>query len=104
MIVKWLSAAADAASIACGSCRLALFDVIWTVRAMPDYAAQIRAEDRFAIVAALQPGEHATMADAGGQRGPSVIPFRKPRRHPELAHSTQRPSGAAGWRCRSLAS
>ena len=34
--------------------------------AMPDYAAQIRAEDRWAVVAylrALQLGEHATLAD-----------------------------------------
>ena len=43
------------------------FDVITNgFGAMPDYAAQIRAEDRWAIVAyirALQLSEHATMAD-----------------------------------------
>jgi hypothetical protein len=40
---------------------------------MPDYAAQIRAEDRWAIIAyirALQLSEHATMADVpADQRG-----------------------------------
>jgi len=43
------------------------FDVITNgFGAMPDYAAQIRAEDRWAIIAyvrALQLSEHATMAD-----------------------------------------
>ena len=44
--------------------------------AMPDYAAQIKAEDRWAIVAyirALQLSEHATLADvpAGGARAGS---------------------------------
>jgi len=43
------------------------FDVIRNgFGAMPDYAAQIRAEDRWAIIAyvrALQLSEHATMAD-----------------------------------------
>ncbi|HEY3043756.1 MAG TPA: cytochrome c [Vicinamibacterales bacterium] len=50
------------------------FDVITTgFGAMPDYAAQIRADDRWAIVAyirALQLGEHATIADVpADQRG-----------------------------------
>lgn len=50
------------------------FDVITTgFGAMPDYAAQIRAEDRWAIVAylrALQLSEHATVADVpADQRG-----------------------------------
>jgi len=44
-----------------------LFDVITNgFGAMPDYATQIRAEDRWAIVAyvrALQLSEHATLAD-----------------------------------------
>jgi mono/diheme cytochrome c family protein len=44
-----------------------LFDVITNgFGAMPDYAAQIRAEDRWAIIAyvrALQLSEHATLAD-----------------------------------------
>ena len=43
------------------------FDVITNgFGAMPDYAAQIKAEDRWAIVAymrALQLSEHATLAD-----------------------------------------
>ena len=43
------------------------FDVITNgFGAMPDYAAQIKAEDRWAIIAyvrALQLSEHATMAD-----------------------------------------
>ena len=50
------------------------FDVMTTgFGAMPDYAAQIRAEDRWAIVAyirALQLSEHATAADVpADQRG-----------------------------------
>ena len=50
------------------------FDVITTgFGAMPDYAAQVRAEDRWAIVAyirALQLSEHATVADVpADQRG-----------------------------------
>jgi len=44
-----------------------LFDVITNgFGAMPDYAAQVRAEDRWAIIAyvrALQLSEHATLAD-----------------------------------------
>jgi mono/diheme cytochrome c family protein len=48
------------------------FDVMTTgFGAMPDYAAQIRAEDRWAIVAyirALQLSEHATIADVPADR------------------------------------
>jgi mono/diheme cytochrome c family protein len=48
------------------------FDVITAgFGAMPDYAAQIRAADRWAIVAyvrALQLSEHATMADVPADR------------------------------------
>ena len=47
------------------------FDVITNgFGAMPDYAAQIRAEDRWAIIAyvrALQLSEHATLADVPAQ-------------------------------------
>jgi len=49
-----------------------LFDVITNgFGAMPDYAAQIRVEDRWAIIAyvrALQLSEHATMADVPADR------------------------------------
>jgi mono/diheme cytochrome c family protein len=49
-----------------------IFDVITNgFGAMPDYAAQIRAEDRWAIVAylrALQLSEHATIADVPADR------------------------------------
>jgi mono/diheme cytochrome c family protein len=51
-----------------------LFDVITNgFGAMPDYATQIRAEDRWAIIAyvrALQLSEHATLSDVpAAQRG-----------------------------------
>ena len=49
-----------------------LFDVITNgFGAMPDYATQIRAEDRWAIVAymrALQLSEHATLADVAADK------------------------------------
>jgi mono/diheme cytochrome c family protein len=49
-----------------------LFDVITNgFGAMPDYATQIRAEDRWAIIAyvrALQLSEHATLADVPADR------------------------------------
>jgi mono/diheme cytochrome c family protein len=49
-----------------------IFDVITNgFGAMPDYAAQIRAEDRWAIVAylrALQASEHATLSDVPPDR------------------------------------
>jgi mono/diheme cytochrome c family protein len=49
-----------------------IFDVITNgFGAMPDYATQIRAEDRWAVIAyvrALQLSEHATMADVPADR------------------------------------
>ena len=53
------------------------FDVITNgFGAMPDYAAQIKAEDRWAIVAyirALQLSEHATLADVpAAERGAGI--------------------------------
>jgi mono/diheme cytochrome c family protein len=53
-----------------------LFDVITNgFGAMPDYAAQIRAEDRWAIIAyvrALQLSEHATLTDVPADRRGSL--------------------------------
>ncbi|MBI3492581.1 MAG: cytochrome c [Acidobacteria bacterium] len=52
------------------------FDVITNgFGAMPDYAAQIKAEDRWAIVAyvrALQLSEHATLADVPASARPKI--------------------------------
>ena len=52
------------------------FDVITNgFGAMPDYAAQIRADDRWAVIAyvrALQLSEHATVADVPGDRRSSL--------------------------------
>jgi hypothetical protein len=49
-----------------------VFDVITNgFGAMPDYASQIRAEDRWAIIAylrALQLSQHATMADVPAEK------------------------------------
>jgi mono/diheme cytochrome c family protein len=53
-----------------------LFDVVTNgFGAMPDYAVQIRAEDRWAIIAyvrALQLSEHATVADVPADRRSSL--------------------------------
>jgi len=53
-----------------------IFDVITNgFGAMPDYAAQIRAEDRWAIVAyvrALQLSEHAAIADVPADKRPEL--------------------------------
>ena len=53
-----------------------IFDVITNgFGAMPDYAAQIRAEDRWAIVAyvrALQLSEHASIADVPADKRPEL--------------------------------
>ena len=75
--------------------------------AMPDYAAQIKAEDRWAIVAyirALQLSEHATLADVPAGRARSRMPADgahadRRRADPRAARRYQRRlliAGAAG--------